>query len=154
VSLPLQSSGHATAVGLGLDTLHDITGPDYHLRVRLPLALGTDSEPEPDLAFVRGVIRDYVDGHPEHAVLVVEVSDVTLAFDRGRKASVYARAGIPELWIVNLQMQILEVYHDPAEEPDAPLGYAYRQRLSYGPDDRVSLLMIPGVEIVVRDLLP
>jgi Uma2 family endonuclease len=154
VTVAPQKSPHATAVGLGNDALRLVIGPEFHVRSQMPLALGSDSEPEPDLAVVRGTLRVYADAHPDHAVLVVEVSDTTLAQDRGRKGSLYARSGIPENWIVNLQSRLLEVYRDPAPDPAAPLGYAYRQRLSFSPENRVSLVAIPGAEIVVADLLP
>jgi hypothetical protein len=62
------------------------------IRVQLPLAMGDDSEPEPDITVVGGSIRDYRDAHPESAVLVIEISDSTLAFDRQVKGSLYARA--------------------------------------------------------------
>jgi Uma2 family endonuclease len=154
VSVSPQQGRHAAGVSLGQETLRIAVGPDFHVRVQLPLALDPDSEPEPDLAVIAGSPRDYRDMHPTTAILVVEVSDTTLAFDRIRKASVYARAGIPEYWILNLQLQSLEVYRDPAPDPAAPLGYAYRQRLTFGAGDRVQVLMIPGAEVTVTDLLP
>jgi Uma2 family endonuclease len=154
VTVAPQKSPHATAVGLGNDAMRLAVGPEFHVRSQMPLALGPDSEPEPDLAIVRGTIRDYADAHPDHAMLIIEVSDSTLAHDRVRKGSLYARSGIPEYWIVNLPSRLLEVYRDPAPDPAAPFGYAYRQRLSFGPEDRVSLVAIPGAEIAVADLLP
>ncbi|MGH2583857.1 MAG: Uma2 family endonuclease [Dehalococcoidia bacterium] len=144
----------ATSVGLGQDALIEIVPNEFHVRVQLPLALGSDSEPEPDLAVVRGSRRDYRSGHPDGAVLVIEVSDSTLALDRSWKASVYARAGIPEYWIINLVDRIAEVYRDPAPDAAALLGYGYRQRLSFGPDGALSVLGIADASVAVRDLLP
>ncbi len=149
-----QKSPHATAVSLGNDALRAVAGTEFHVRVQLPLALDPDSEPEPDLAIVAGSARTYRDAHPTSAALVVEVSDTTLTFDRSWKASIYARAAIADYWIVNLPGRLLEVYRDPAPDAAALLGYAYRQRLSFGPDDQVSLLAIPHAVIAVRDLLP
>jgi Uma2 family endonuclease len=154
VTVAPQKSWHATAVGLGNDALRLVIGPEFHVRSQMPLALGSDSEPEPDLAVVRGTMRDYADAHPVHAVLIVEVADSSVAFDRIRKGSLYARSGIPEYWIVNLPTRLLEVYRDPAPDPAAPFGYGFRQRLSFGPEDRVSPVAIPGAEILVADLLP
>jgi Uma2 family endonuclease len=155
VEMTPQKGPHAMAVGFGQDALLRVIGEQFHLRVQLPLSLGADSQPEPDLAVIPGRRRDFrSEGHPRSAALIVEVSDTTLTFDRERKGSLYARAGIPEFWILNLQLQLLEVYRDPAPDPTAPFGYAYRQRLSYGPDDRVSPAAIPGAEILVADLLP
>ena len=87
-----QKSPHATAVSLANEALRRVLGPDMFIRVQLPLAMGDDSEPEPDITVVGGSIRDYRDAHPESAVLVIEISDSTLAFDRQVKGSLYARA--------------------------------------------------------------
>ncbi len=150
-----QKSPHATAVGLGSDALRAVAGEGFHVRVQLPLALDPDSEPEPDLAIVVGPPRAYRDAHPTSAALVVKVSDTMLiTFDRSSKASMYARAGTPEYWIVNLTSRRLEVYRDPASDAAVPLGHAYQQRLSFGPDEQVAFLAIPDVVIAVRDLLP
>jgi Uma2 family endonuclease len=139
---------------LGDDAFRTIVAPGFHLRVQLPLALDPDSAPEPDLAIVAGSVRAYRVTHPTSASLVVEVADSSLAFDRSWKASIYARAGIADYWIVNLVDRLLEVYRDPAADSATPLGYAYRQRLSFGPNDRVAPLAFPDVTIAVSDLLP
>lgn len=155
IEMTPQKGPHAMAVGFGQDALLRVIGGQFHLRVQLPLSLGVDSQPEPDLAVIPGSRREFrSQNHPTNAALVVEVSDTSIAFDRERKGSLYARAGIPEYWIVNLQLQSLEVYRDPAPDPAAPFGYGYRQRLSFGSEDRVSPVAIPGAEILVADLLP
>src|SRR5437868_4004558 len=82
----------------------------FSLRVQSPLALSEDSEPEPDVAVV--ALGDYDTEHPSTALLVIEVSDTTLKKDRG-KAAVYARAGIGEYWIVNVNARTVEVYLSP-----------------------------------------
>jgi Uma2 family endonuclease len=149
-----QRSPHATAVGLGYEALRAVVGTGFHVRAQLPLALDPDSEPEPDLVVVAGSPRAYSDAHPTSALLVVEVSDTSLAFDRTWKMSIYARAGIPDYWIINLPDRLLEVYRDPGPDTAALVGYAYRQRLSFGPDDRVTLVAMPDATVAVRDLLP
>src|SRR2546425_2499278 len=75
-------------------------GGGYHVRPQLPIALDAASEPEPDLAVVPGSAKDYRDSHPSKPVLVVEVAETSLALGRRRKARLYARAGIPEYWIL------------------------------------------------------
>lgn len=74
-----------------------------------------DSEPEPDLAILQLPIERYQERKPqaEDVLLIVEVSDSTLAYDRGRKLSLYAEAGVPEVWISNVQDNVLEVYREP-----------------------------------------
>jgi Uma2 family endonuclease len=114
-----------------------------------------DSEPEPDLAVVRGNERDYLARHPGPAdmALVVEVADATLGRDRTLKARLYAAAAIPTYWIVNLVDRQVEVYVDPTGPGPAP---AYRQRRDYPATDRVPLA-IDGRDlgpIAVVDMLP
>jgi Uma2 family endonuclease len=70
-----QKSLHATAVSLANEALRGVLGPTMFVRVQLPLAMGDDSEPEPDIAVVRGSITDYRDAHPESALLVIDISD-------------------------------------------------------------------------------
>ena len=82
------------------------------VRIQSPLALSDDSEPEPDIA----VVLDgyYRARHPDRAVLVIEVAESSLQKDRGIKTGLYAIAGIPEFWIVNLQESVVEVHRRPS----------------------------------------
>src|SRR5437773_1108697 len=89
-----QHDPHARAVELVSEVLRRAFGRGWRVRVQLPLALGPDSEPEPDVSVVRGTPRDAPSGHPTTAALVVEIADSSLRLDRGPKAQVYARAGI------------------------------------------------------------
>jgi Uma2 family endonuclease len=149
-----QMPRHATAVVLAQEALRTVSGGGFDVRPQLPLDLGADSEPEPDAAVVRGTARDYVDGHPTTAILVVEVADTTLEFDRGRKVAMYARAGIPEYWIVNLLDRVLEVFRDPGPLPDWPPEHRYRSIYRFGPPDTVAPLSSPAAHVRVADLLP
>ena len=144
----------AAAIGLAGDTMRTVLTSGFHIRTQKPLALGADSEPEPDATVVRGTARDYVRSHPASAALVVEISATTLAFDRGRKAALYAKAGIPESWIVNLVDQVLEVHRDPGSLSDNPTEYGYRSGRRLGPSDTVSPLFAPAGTIRIADLLP
>ncbi len=142
-----QSSRHATAIRLVEDALRRVYGSGFDVRVQLPAALDASSEPEPDVAVVEGGPRDYRDAHPTTALLTVEVSDTSLAFDRATKQTVYARNGIPEYWIVNLIDLRVEVYRQPEVD-----GYQDVSELT--PSDRISPLSRPDRSIAVRDLLP
>jgi Uma2 family endonuclease len=75
--------------------------PKWHVRVDDPLRIG-DSEPVPDVVIVPGKPSDYRAQHPTTALLVIEIADTSLEYDRTEKMSLYAAAGIPEYWIVNL----------------------------------------------------
>jgi len=146
VEMAPQGAGHATGIRLAQTQLERLFTHGFDVRAQLPLALGRWSEPEPDVAVVRGSIHDYRERHPDGAVLVVEVADATLDFDRTRKQQVYAEAGIAEYWIVNLVDRMLEVYRDPQ-------GGAYRRTRRLNPDDVVSPLAAPGNTVRVADLL-
>ncbi len=147
VEMAPQSAGHATAVRRLQKALEGAFGDGYEVRPQLPLALSDESEPEPDVAVVEGSLEDFRRQHPTRAVLVVEVADSTLGFDRERKQTMYAAAGVPEYWILNLVDEVLEVYREPRES-----GYAAAQRLE--PNDRISPLAARGQHLPVRNLLP
>lgn len=147
-----QGSRHATAIRLAEDTLRSIFGAGFDIRVQLPLALDLDSEPEPDLAVVTGFPRDYRDAHPQTAVLIVEVTDTTLSYDRERKARLYAKAGIPEYWIINLLEGHVEIYRHPAIVSSS--GAAYQSCSVASSSDTISPLAAPERSLTVADLLP
>jgi len=148
-----QNSPHARAISLGLETIQRALAPGWHVRVQLPIALDDESEPEPDLAVISGGPRDYTD-HPSRPSLVVEVADSSLALDREHKGSLYARARLPEYWIVNLVDRVLEVYREPAPDAAALFGWTYRVALTLGPDKYVTPLAVPSARILVADFLP
>jgi Uma2 family endonuclease len=149
-----QSSPHYTAIRLVERALTRGFGEGWDVRTQAPIALDDASEPEPDVAVVRGGVRDFATSHPVDPVLVVEVAASSLAFDREHKASLYARAGRPEYWIVNLIDRVLEVRREPMREPSAPYGWDYALVDMRGPTDRVSTLGAPAIQILVADLLP
>lgn len=147
VQMAPQKSLHATATALFQQELGAALGTTFHVRMQLPLALSDDSEPEPDIAVVRGAILDYRDAHPSIAELIVEVSDTTLAYDRGRKRAAYARAGVPEYWIANTRARRLEVHR-------VPVNGHYTERFEVATDETVSPLVEPSCVLRVADLLP
>ncbi len=122
--------------------------------MQIPLTLGGRSEPEPDVAVVSGGPRDYLVSHPTSALLVVEIADTTVRFDRRDEGSLYARAGVLDYWIVNLVAAQLAIYRDPGPDATARRGYAYSTRLIGRPGDEISPLARPDARIKVNDLLP
>lgn len=120
----------------------------WHLRNQEPITL-SESEPEPDLAIVRGTYDDYARSHPgPHDVAVVfEVSDSTLRDDRW-KQGIYAKAGIPTYVIFNLPDQTIETYTNPSEA-------GYRGRSTFKLDEEATLTVDGGlVRFRLRDVLP
>ena len=154
IEMPPQNEPHAVATGLAQDALAAAFPEGFHVRVQLPVALDDRSEPEPDLAVVAGRRRDYLRGHPPTAVLVLEVADSTLAYDRRRKASLYARQGIGEYWIVNLVDDCLEVYRQPGVDQEQPLGFRYASLTTLRRSDSISPLAAPQTAISISSLLP
>lgn len=150
-----QNSPHATALTLAQEALRLIfPASRFVMRNQMPLALGKRDRPEPDIAVVAGSARDYAKAHPKTALLVVEISDSTLLFDQTEKLGVYARAGVPEYWIVNLPERVLEVYRQPEPMADGPFGYGYRQVQRLAESNIVSPLTAEDSVITVADLLP
>ena len=142
-----QGSRHAATYALVLDAVREAFGAGYHVRPQLPIALDEISEPKPDLAVIHGSPRDYLNGHPSVALLLVEVSQSTLSYDRGRKLAAYARNGIPEYWIIDLTVEKVEVYREPS-------GAAYLSKTVVGHGDTLEPLHAAGAVISVDDLLP
>lgn len=107
------------------------------------------NEPEPDVAVTREPATAYADRHPNPAdlVLVAEVSDTTLRFDRGVKALLYARAGVSEYWVLDLGGRQLFQHRRPGSE-----GYA--EITVYSADETVATLARPDSPARVADLLP
>jgi Uma2 family endonuclease len=104
---------HSTIVRR-LDNAFDLllSPVDFHARIQQPVTIGELSEPEPDVAIVRGSDDRYEENHPRPAdvALVIEVAYSSLAADRLNKLNVYAAAGIPAYWIVNLRENVVEVF--------------------------------------------
>jgi Uma2 family endonuclease len=121
-------------------------GDDAIVNIQSPVRLGKHQEPEPDAAVVR--VRDY--GHELPAahdvLLLIEVSDTTLGYDRGRKLRLYARSGIPEYWIVDLQGDAIERHTDPVEG-------AYRVTMRVRRGKEIESLTVPGLAFKADDVL-
>lgn len=145
-----QNTPHVTGVILCTEALRNLFGIGYVIRTQMPIVLNDGSEPEPDVLVVPGGPRDYEDHHPtpSEVLLLIEVSDTTLEFDRGRKARLYAAAGIREYWLLNLPERKLEIHRQP--RPDGSWG-------SVTVPDESSLaapLEAPNASIRISDLLP
>lgn len=124
-----------------------------HCRVQPAVTL-PDGEPEPDLAIVRGNPLDFGDKHPgpDAIALVIEVAEASYKRDSTLKLSSYARAGVREYWIVNLNAQQLEVYRQPDSASQTP---TYLQRLVYSSGESVAVKLDSGADLDLQllDLL-
>jgi Uma2 family endonuclease len=146
-------AAHMTLVTLVSDLLKEAFGLGYFIRVQGPLNLDAEAQPQPDLAVIAGKARDYMNAHPTSAVLVVEVADSSLTYDQTTKATLYAEAGIPEYWIVNVSANQLEVYHQPHAIEGANYS-SYGEHLVLTAGDTVTPLARPEVQISVAEMLP
>lgn len=139
---------HSTTIIKTTDVLKAVFGQGYVVRPQLPMRLSTGLEPQPDVLIVPGAPDDYMNVPPSSdALLLVEVSDTTLRYDRGTKAMMYATDRIPDYWIVNLRTRTLEVRRQPEDGEYLSLD-VYRE------GERVRSLALSGVSIAVSNLLP
>jgi len=142
-----QSTWHATATGKANEVRRKLYPHGHHTRVQMPFAADEQSIPEPDVALVVGDVGEYRDAHPSTAVIIVEVADSSLTHDRERKRRLYARAGVPEYWLINLSDYCLEVFRNPAREK-------YQFHLILAPAETIAPLTQPHHSITVSELLP
>jgi Uma2 family endonuclease len=149
-----QGDPHTLAVELVNEALRTAFGPEWRVRVQLPIALNEESEPEPDISVAPGRVRDRREAKPSRLALVVEIAESSLALDREYKGSLYARARVPDYWIVNLADRVLEVYRDPRPDASASYGWSYRSVQSLSAGEHVSPLAAPTARVPVADLLP
>jgi Uma2 family endonuclease len=153
IEMPVPKPAHVTSLSLTEEVLRNVFGGGFWVRIQSPLNLGTMSDAEPDLAVVPGRPRDYTE-HPTSALLVVEVSQTTLAYNRGRMGSMYAAAGIQDYWIVNIIDRQLEVFRDPVPDPNEASGFRYNSRTDFTPTQTATPLAAPAATVRVADLLP
>ncbi len=155
VEMSAQKNEHAISIKLAEDALEAIFGVNFWVRTQMSLDLSPHSVPDPDLAVIPGNFRSYVgQGIPTSALLVVEVSETTLYYDRNQKASLYAASGIADYWIINVVQRQVEVYRDPVPDATQAFGYRYASRTILDPGEVVSPLALPGATVAVADLLP
>jgi Uma2 family endonuclease len=114
---------------------------------QLPIVINEESEPEPDLSILRWRSDDYFSAKPsaQDVYAIIEVASTSLVYDRRVKLPLYARAGVPEVWIVKVQERELEVYRTPK-------GEAYSESRALKPSDKIALLAFPDVEILLSEV--
>jgi Uma2 family endonuclease len=149
IAMTASGSRHAATVSRLTRLLVPSVGDRGLVRVQLPVRLSDISEPEPDLAVVRPRRDDYAAGHPGPAdtLLIVEVADTTVDFDRNTKAPLYALAGIGEYWLVNIVADEVEVYREPG-------AAGYRDARNHRRGAVLHPTAFPDLAVAVTDILP
>lgn len=138
---------HSVLNDLVLDLFKEKLGKQVYARAQNPIILGDFSEPEPDIVLAKPPHEKYLQNHPKSSdiLLVVEISDTTLAYDRDDKALAYSRSGIEQYLLLNLQNETVEDYREPSEN-----GYQFKRTLRKG--GAFDLVAFPEVEINMDDL--
>ena len=126
-----------------------LAGDRFDVQIQNPIHLNDNTEPEPDVMLLRLRADDYFDSHPgpEDVLLLIEVSETSLNYDRDVKAHLYGRHNIPETLVLNLPGDCIEGFTKPGPE-----GYA--QHNIYRRGDTISPVSLPDLELAVDDLLP
>ncbi len=147
-----QKPAHAFVVNLLMAWLVDVFGAEF-VRIQSTIDISETTsqydEPEPDVVVTSQPARAYQHRHPGpiDLLVVVEVSDTSLRFDRSTKAAVYARAGIQEYWVADVTGQRIYVYRQPTVE-------GYNDVRAYHSDEEVATLARPDAPVRVESLLP
>ncbi len=139
---------HAGCVGALNRMLSRLVGDLGIVRVQNPVVLGEHTEPAPDMVVARGRNHGYRREHPrpEDVLLLIEVAESSLDLDRDLKIPLYAEAGVPEVWLVDLEAEQVEVYRRPS-----PAGY--REMTRSGRGETVTAVNLPGFEIPISSIL-
>jgi len=139
---------HAGCVNRLTALFSPLAGSRITLSVQNPVVLARHEEPQPDVAVLRYRADGYGARHPGPAdvLLLIEVSDTSVDYDRSTKIPRYARAGIPEAWLVNFPSDRIEVHRDPTPNGYASVSFAQR-------GDTLTPLALEGVSLRVDDIL-
>jgi Uma2 family endonuclease len=142
------SSKHAACVNRLNRLFSNQVGRQGIVSVQNPIRLSEHSEPEPDLALLRPRPDFYADKHPEpgHVLLVVEVAETSQEYDRGVKMPLYAEAGLPEAWLVDLEAEIVESYCKSSAQ-------GYKEVRKYQRGERLVSQAAPELELSVDEVL-
>ena len=139
---------HASCVDRINRLLSQRAGDRAIVRVQNPAVLDQHGEPQPDVVLARPRADWYAAAHPrpDDVLLLIEVSDTSTDYDRGRKVPAYARSGIPEVWLVDVGARRIEVYRDPRRDGYVDVRIAQ-------PGDRITPQALPDVSLAVSDIL-
>lgn len=144
-----QQPPHASTTQRASDSLRNLLTGKATIRVQLPITLHPNSEPEPDIAVVRINSDEYQESHPtaDDIFLLVEVADTTLYTDCKQKSLTYAKAGITDYWVLNVNKRQVHVFREPN-------GEKYQQEILLNEEATLSLVAFPEIEVLITQLFP
>jgi Uma2 family endonuclease len=152
--MPLPGPEHVFALLKIRAFFASILPADHHDRLENALGIARHSDPGPDDAIVAGRPEDYLKDHPSTALIVVEVAITSRKTDLEVKPSLYARAGVPEYWVLDLVNRRLVVNRKPIADADARGGYRYASVDILMKDESAAPLFAPGHSVTISTLLP
>ena len=144
---------HSVCNSILFGELYKLLGDRANVRGQEPITLPSNSEPEPDVVIAQKKADNYLSAHPtaNDIILIIEISDSTLRYDREIKSSLYAEANINYYWIVNLANNYLEVYTNPFNDNKG--NFYYRNKNIFLPDDSIEIPDF-NVRLDLKDFFP
>jgi Uma2 family endonuclease len=141
-------NAHAACVKFLTRLLYRLFDGIHTIGVQDPVRLNEFSEPQPDVSLLRWREDDYLEGHPTPAdiLFLIEVADTTVVKDKAVKIPLYARSGVPEAWLVNIEEAVVEIYSDPARG-------SYRRVEVFGRGEEARSHTLGGLSVNVGELL-
>ncbi|MBP0016280.1 MAG: Uma2 family endonuclease [Cyanobacteria bacterium SBLK] len=154
IQMPNKKPPHSVANSRLVKRLILMLGEQAIVRGQEPVILPSDSEPLPDVAILKARQNEYLDSHPypQDIILLIEISETTLKYDRETKLSLYAEDGIADYWIVNLVDNYLEVYSEPYQNQTGE--FSYRSRRIFLPNETVALPSFPDLLLDLSTIFP
>ena len=151
IKMSAKGTAHTSATRRTATLLRDLLENLAAVYTQDPIALDNNSEPEPDIAVVIIDPFDYATHHPipSEVYLIIEVADssLALAYDREIKANIYARSGIVDYWVLNVNDRQLHVFREPAED-------GYQSEVILEETASISPLQFPDINIAIQEMLP
>jgi Uma2 family endonuclease len=152
IDMPGQMDPHAWAISRLTFALRDIFPNPFWIKIQATLRLNDYSAPEPDIAVMSGPPSPPA-GETPVPLLIVEVSESSLHYDRVRKASLYAMNGIADYWVADVAAKQVEVFRGPVRDASKPYGWGYEQVSIFKLQDRIAPLALPKAIVEVSAFL-
>ncbi|MGI4791878.1 MAG: Uma2 family endonuclease [Janthinobacterium lividum] len=155
LAMPPIGNMHRTIVTIAGDVMRAAFGTGFFVSEEKPFDVGEATDPQPDIAVIEGTLRDYLYQGLTKAALIVEVSDSTINYDRGNKASLYAKAEVADYWIINLDHKPpqVEVHRQPIGDETQRYGFSYSEKTVHQSGAIIQPLAAPN-PVAVSALLP